>query len=212
MKSLVKVLNKGVYYSYKAIKFIGTVILIAIFLIITAGIISRYIFNHPFSWTEELATFLMVWLCYLSAFLTTVRKKHIVADFFISKASPKFRKAVGVFSKVLMIIFFVFLAVSVLKLLPSLVWRSGVLDIHRSYYYLPVWTMSILMAYSVVVDIINDFVPGYDYMAIESEKQRQLELEQEKAETEELQKNMDEFMHESGLDDQISHNNKEGEC
>lgn len=212
MKTLVKVLNKGVYYSYKAVKFIGTVILIAIFLIITAGIISRYIFNHPFSWTEELATFLMVWLCYLSAFLTTVRKKHIVADFFVSKASPKFQKIIGIFSKILMIIFFVFLAVSVLKLLPSLVWRSGVLDIHRSYYYLPVWTMSILMAYSVVVDIINDFVPGYDYMKLESEKQQQLDLEQEKAETAELQKNMDEFMHESGLDDQISHDNKEGGC
>ena len=72
--------------------------------------------------------------------------------------------------------------------------------------------MSILMAYSVVVDIINDFVPGYDYMKLESEKQQQLDLEQEKAETAELQKNMDEFMHESGLDDQISHDNKEGGC
>ena len=68
------------------------------------------------------------------------------------------------------------------------------------------------MAYSVVVDIINDFVPGYDYMKLESEKQQQLDLEQEKAETAELQKNMDEFMHESGLDDQISHDNKEGGC
>lgn len=207
MKTIVKALNKTVVCLYKGIKFIGTLVLIAIFLVITAGIVSRYVFNKPFSWTEEVATFLMVYLCYISAFLTTVRKKHIVADFFISKASEKFQKAVGVFSKVLMLVFFAVLAVSVIKLIPTLVWRSGVLDIPRSAYYLPVWTMSLLMAFSVVVDMINDFIPGYNYMRMESERQKQIEREQEAAETAAMQQNMDSFMHAAGLDK----NTEEGE-
>ena len=200
MKTVIKALNKGVLYSYKAMRFIGTLILVAIFLTITAGIVSRYLFNSPFSWTEEVSTFMMVYLCYISAFLTTVRKKHIVADFFIAKASVKFRKAVGIISKLLMIIFFVVLAASVLKLLPTLVWRSGVLDIPRKMYYLPVWTMSILMAYAVFVDIINDFVPGYDCMKQENEKQQKIDMEQEAKETAEMQANMARFMHDAGLD------------
>lgn len=212
MITIVKALNKGVYYSYKCVKFIGTCILTVIFLVITAGIISRYIFNSPFSWTEEIATFLMVYLCYISAFLTTVRKKHIVADFFISRASEKFQKLIGIVSKILMLVFFIVLAVSVLKLLPTLVWRSGVLDIPRSAYYLPVWTMSLLMAYAVVVDMINDFVPGYDYMQIENEKQNQMDLEQEAAETEAMQENMDSFMHAAGLDNDAPVCDEKGEC
>lgn len=201
MKLIMTALNKVLYFSYKAMRFIGTVILVVIFLTITAGIVSRYVFNSPFSWTEEVATFMMVYLCYISAFLTTVRKKHIVADFFIAKASAKFQKVVGIISKILMIIFFVVLAVSVIKLLPTLVWRSGVLDLPRQLYYLPVWTMSILMAYAVVVDMLNDIIPGYDIMKQENEKQRQIDLEQEARETEEMQANMDAFMHESGLDE-----------
>ena len=67
-------------------------------------------------------------------------------------------------------------------------------------YYLPVWTMSILMAYAVFVDIINDFVPGYDCMKQENEKQQKIDMEQEAKETAEMQANMARFMHDAGLD------------
>lgn len=84
-----KVLNRILYWCYQIVQVIGAVVLAAIMLIVTAGIISRYFFNSPFSWTEEVTTFLMVYLCYISAALTTIQKKHIVADFFITKAPPQ---------------------------------------------------------------------------------------------------------------------------
>lgn len=99
-------LNKFVFWCNKIIGVIGCLVLSAIMLLITAGIISRYFFNSPFSWTEEVTTFLMVYLCYISAALTTVAKKHIVADFFIGKAPEKFQKAVSYFSRGLMLLFF----------------------------------------------------------------------------------------------------------
>lgn len=192
-----KALNKIVFYLTKAIRIIGTLILCGIILSVTAGIVSRYVFNKPFSWTEELTTFLMVYLCYFSAYITTVDKKHIVADFLIAKAPEKFQKIVSIFSKILMIVFFVVVCISVIKVLPTLVWKSGVLEIHRRFYYYPVFAMCACSAFAVCVDILNDIFPGYNLIDEEIAKEEALAKEQERLEAEEMQKNMDKFMEEA---------------
>lgn len=195
-----KVLNQILYWCYQIIQVIGAIVLAAIMLIVTAGIISRYFFNSPFSWTEEVTTFLMVYLCYISAALTTVQKKHIVADFFITKAPQKFQQAVSVFSRVLMIVFFVVVCISILQLLPQLTWKSAVLEIPRKYYYLPVISMSAFMIFAVFVDILNSIFPGYDIMANINRKHDEAEKAAEQADAAAMQEKMDAFLHSSGAD------------
>lgn len=192
-------LNKFVFWCNKAIGVVGCLVLSGIMLLITAGIISRYFFNAPFSWTEEVATFLMVYLCYISAALTTVAKKHIVADFFIGKAPEKFRKIVSYFSRSLMLVFFLVVCISVSKLIPQLTWTSAVLEIPRKYYYLPVFTMCAFMFVVVAVDILNDIFPGYDIISRENAKLLAEEKRQEMAEAEEMQRNLDVFLENSGV-------------
>ena len=192
-----KILNKILYWSYKIVQVIGGIVLSAILLIITAGIISRYFFNSPISWTEELTTFLMVYLCYISAGLTTVQKKHIVADFFISKAPEKVQKIVSIISRLLMILFFVVVCISIIKLLPTLTWRSGVLEIHRRFYYYPVLVMSIFMIYAVVVDILNEIFPGYDIMAELNKKHDEAEKEFEKTDAAAIEADINKFLNNS---------------
>ena len=192
-----KLLNKILYWGYKLIQIIGGIVLSAIMLVITAGIISRYAFNKPLTWTEELTTFLMVYLCYLSAALTTVQKKHIVADFFINKAPKGFQKAVSLFSRMLMIVFFTVVCISISKLLPQLTWRSGVLEIHRKYYYYPVFAMSIYMVYAVIVDILNDFFPGYDIMAKVNKKHAEDEKELEQKDAAAIEADINAFLNQT---------------
>ena len=193
-------LNKIVFWCNKIIGFIGCLVLAAIMLIITAGIISRYFFNAPLSWTEEVTTFLMVYLCYISAALTTVAKKHIVADFFIGKAPKKFQKAVSFFSRILMLIFFFVVCISVIKLLPQLSWTSAVLEIPRTYYYVPVFSMCVFMFFAVTVDILNDMFPGYDIISQENERiQREGKLLEQQV-AYEMQKDMDAFLERSGVE------------
>lgn len=196
---MMKLLNQILYWCYQVIQAVGAIVLSAIMLIVTAGIVSRYAFNSPFSWTEEVTTFLMVYLCYISAALTTVQKKHIVADFFITKAPEKFQRVVSVFSRVLMIVFFVVVCISIAQLLPQLTWKSAVLEIPRQYYYLPVITMSIFMIFAVVVDILNSVFPGYDIMAEINKKHDDAEKEAEQQEAAAMQKNMDAFLESSGV-------------
>lgn len=197
---IMKILNAIVYWVNWAMRKIGAIVLTTIFLSITVGILSRYLFNKPMSWTEELVCFLMVYLCYISAAITTAEKKHLVADFLIAKAPPLFRKIISVVSRLLMILFFVVVCISILELLPTLVWRSGVLLIHRRFYYYPVLVSCIIMTFDVVVDILNDIFPGYDLIQKKKEEAALLAKQQEEAEALEIQKSMDDFMAESAAE------------
>lgn len=42
-----------------------------------AQVVSRYVFNAPLSWSEELSRFLFVWLSFLAAWLAWRRREHI---------------------------------------------------------------------------------------------------------------------------------------
>lgn len=197
---IMKALNLAVYWVNFTMRKLGAAVLTVIFLSITAGIVSRYIFNSPLSWTEELVCFLMVYLCYISAAITTAEKKHLVADFLIAKAPEKFRRVVSMFSRILMIVFFAVVCISIIELLPTLVWKSGVLLIHRKYYYYPVLICCIIMTFDVVVDILNDFLPGYDLIKQKEEEAAIKAKKVEEAEAMEIQKSMDEFMAESAAE------------
>lgn len=197
---IMKILNAIVYWVNWAMRKIGAIVLTIIFLSITVGILSRYLFNKPMSWTEELVCFLMVYLCYISAAITTAEKKHLVADFLIAKAPPLFRKIISVISRLLMILFFAVVCISIVQLLPTLVWRSGVLLIHRRFYYYPVLVSCIIMTFDVVVDILNEIFPGYDLIQKEKEEAALLAKQQEEAEALEIQKSMDSFMAESAAE------------
>ena len=60
----------------------GAAVLVAVLLaVVTAGIVSRGI-NRPFSWTDELSGFLMVWLACFGWMIATRRHAHIRIRFF----------------------------------------------------------------------------------------------------------------------------------
>ena len=93
MKGLVKALNRFVIVSYDVIKTVAGAVMASTILIVTVGIISRYFFHHALSWVEEICCLLLIWLCYLSASLTTVTKEHVVADFLSSSLPAGMQKA-----------------------------------------------------------------------------------------------------------------------
>ena len=200
MKQTVKRLNQIVYWSNFALRKLGAAVLAVMFLSITAGIVSRYIFNSALSWTEELVCFLMVYLCYISAAITTAEKKHIVADFLVAKAPESFKRAISILSRILMVVFFVCVFISIIQLLPPLVWKSGVLLIHRRFYYYPILVSCAVMTFDVFVDILNDFVPEYDLIALAKEREALAAKEAEDVEAEELRKSMDDFMSASAVE------------
>ena len=83
--------------------------LIVTILSTTAGIFYRYVLNNSLSWVEELCSFLLVWLAYLSAGLATVAKAHIVADFLSRLIKESVQKTMSWIIRILEIVFLAFI-------------------------------------------------------------------------------------------------------
>jgi tripartite ATP-independent transporter DctM subunit len=54
--------------------------LVALNVLVFTQVVSRYIFNSPISWTEEMARILFVWICFMGTFLALKTKSHIAVE------------------------------------------------------------------------------------------------------------------------------------
>lgn len=64
----------------------------AIGLLITAEVISRYVFNAPTPWTEDVSQALQIWATYLAAAFVLRHRDLIVIEFFVTRMGPKRRR------------------------------------------------------------------------------------------------------------------------
>ena len=60
-------------------------------LILFAGVVSRYVFNAPLTWSDELASILFLWLAMLGAVIALRRDEHMRLTTFIGLMSPRRR-------------------------------------------------------------------------------------------------------------------------
>jgi len=58
---------------------------------VTWQVITRFVLKNPSSWTEELATYLMIWVGLLGAAVALRYKDHLGIDYFVSKMSSSRR-------------------------------------------------------------------------------------------------------------------------
>ena len=70
---------------------------------VTLQVVARYILTHiskslSFPWTEELATFLLVWVGLLGASVALHHRAHLGIDYFVSKLPPSRRRYTELFA------------------------------------------------------------------------------------------------------------------
>jgi tripartite ATP-independent transporter DctM subunit len=61
----------------QVVELIGAMLVLAETCILFAGVVSRYLFNSPIIWTDELATFLFLWLAMIGAVVALRRDGHM---------------------------------------------------------------------------------------------------------------------------------------
>ncbi|MBN1818603.1 MAG: TRAP transporter small permease [Sedimentisphaerales bacterium] len=74
-----------------------TVVMTVLVLDVVWQVFTRYVLNHPSSWSEELATFLMIWVGMLGASVALNRGAHLGIDYFVGKLSARTRLYTEVF-------------------------------------------------------------------------------------------------------------------
>lgn len=70
------------------------VLLMAITAVVLAGVISRYVFNASFTWTEELASWIFGWLIFTGMALGHHKARHIRLSYLAESLSPGPRAAI----------------------------------------------------------------------------------------------------------------------
>ena len=83
-------------------------------------VITRYLLKNPSSWTEELATFLMIWVGLLGASVALNRGSHLGIDYIVSKMSQR---------KAMYVSLFVFTLIMLFSLLVMVI--GGIQLVHR---------------------------------------------------------------------------------
>ena len=84
---------------------IGAGALVAVEIVILfAGVVARYAFNHPLVWVEELAAILFLWLVSLGAVIALFRIEHMRMTVLIGHAGPRWRRIAACFAALLVVI------------------------------------------------------------------------------------------------------------
>jgi tripartite ATP-independent transporter DctM subunit len=73
----------------QVVELIGAMLVLAETCILFAGVVSRYLFNSPIIWTDELATFLFLWLSMIGAVVALRRDGHMRLTTFANWVGPQ---------------------------------------------------------------------------------------------------------------------------
>src|SRR5581483_8934315 len=74
-------------------------------LVLLAGVISRYVFNRPLTWSDELASILFLWLSMFGAVIALRRAEHMRLSFLASLAPPRLRAFIDTLAAATVIVF-----------------------------------------------------------------------------------------------------------
>ncbi len=156
MNRLVRILDR-------ALGVVAVVVFTLLTLDVLLGVASRYIFQTPVRWTEELATFLLVWLVFLGASLAYCEEAHLRIEMLLQKLHPDARRLAYRISHAIILAF----ALVVLTYGGSLVvqnrWASeqelSTLRISRAYLYAAVPLNGLIMAFFAVHKLIRGPAP-----------------------------------------------------
>lgn len=75
-------------------KIIMAIIMMAMSVLIFLQVISRYVFGNSFTWTEEMARYMFIWLIFLSIGVGFTEKKHISIDVVVDHCPVAVQKVI----------------------------------------------------------------------------------------------------------------------
>jgi TRAP-type C4-dicarboxylate transport system permease small subunit len=64
----------------------------AMFVVVLAQVVFRYVLSHPLPWSEELARYLMIWVACLAASEAYARGNHVGVTLIVNAVRPRLRK------------------------------------------------------------------------------------------------------------------------
>ncbi|MCE5265556.1 MAG: TRAP transporter small permease [Deltaproteobacteria bacterium] len=115
------------------------IMMAAMTIIITIQVFYRYALNDPLSWTEEIARYLMIWICFLGSAMALKYGEHISVSFIQERFAPRIRQVIGFCIGIAVLAFFILAT-----------WEGIVITIQVSEQQAPATWISMAWAYSCI--------------------------------------------------------------
>lgn len=90
---------------FKLIEPLAVALFSFLFLLVLAQIVLRYVFNSPLVWSEELAQYLFVWICFLGWLMASRKGDHIAIAALLDRLPRPARRAMAVAIEMAAIVF-----------------------------------------------------------------------------------------------------------
>jgi TRAP-type C4-dicarboxylate transport system permease small subunit len=149
--------DKGLGYVVEAG---AAVIVVAELVLLGAATTARYVFNSPFTWSDELATILFVWLAVLGAVVALRRGEHMRLTAFVRNLSPAWRARVDALALMLVCTVLVALFMPtwehVESHLPS---QMPVLEISEAFREAAILVGIVLMLFTAIDKLVQNATP-----------------------------------------------------
>lgn len=145
------VMKKGDSWFVTLGRMIGILCTVSIILTLSAGVISRYVFNRPIFWTDEVARILLIWSIFIGAamgFRKGTSTAHIGMDYFVSLLPEKAKKIAVKFGWLVNMFFcLMILIVGISFFIQTISFRTAALDISKGFVYvcLPIFAIMTLV-------------------------------------------------------------------
>lgn len=105
MKSIMDIIEKTSDFFDKFLRYISGYFLSIMVVAVFIGVLNRFIFQFSFiSWTEELARFLLIYICMIGSCIAIKNGGHVNIVFIIDRLK-KYQKPVVIFNHIMVIIF-----------------------------------------------------------------------------------------------------------
>lgn len=139
-----------VFYVFATVAFAGLLIMLL------ANVVSRNFFDGAIAEIEESSRFVFTWMMFLGISIGVYYKKHLGVEFIIAHYPPKIRKAVSIFSDVLMLILFIVLVIyGVIYSSKTMRMYSPIMNIPYGLVYLCIPVGCALSAFYTFVELFN---------------------------------------------------------
>lgn len=140
---------------------LASLALLGFILILSGQVISRYVFNEPISWVEEVAMMMLIWMTFIAAAWLVRKDQHIRVEFLDELGVPKLRKLLYTLYDIISIVFLVLLAISGYQLIGEMEYsKTPALQIPYSYIVSIVPITAVLMAIYFSIIVLRRFRPA----------------------------------------------------
>lgn len=142
----------------KIVEYICGFMLVLLTVATFAQVVSRYVFNHSFNWSEELAIYVMIWMVFLGASVSSLRGGHTRIDFFIMLMPYRVREIFEKIGQVVCCVFSGYLASCTLPVLElTMKMKTPALRIPTGVMYISVLVSGSCMVVFFAIQAVRHF-------------------------------------------------------